>query len=111
MKGHNVEVNDIKYKEGDQEKFILKAETTDKLIIFTSSGKSYTLPVDKLPGGRGQGEPLRLMIEVDAQEEIVSLLLFNAAVQESKVILLSSEGKGFVTALQNLVAQTKNGKQ
>ena len=64
LKGHTITADDIKYKDGDGEHFVLKAETTDKLLVFTSLGRFYTLSVDKLPGGRGHGDPLRLLIDL-----------------------------------------------
>ncbi len=67
VKGHNLALGDIKYKEGDGPRFAVAAETTDRLLIFATDGRFYTLGVDKLPGGRGHGEPLRLMIDLDAE--------------------------------------------
>ncbi|MBX9787025.1 MAG: DNA topoisomerase IV subunit A [Alphaproteobacteria bacterium] len=111
LKGHNVAVNDIKYKEGDGELFILKAETTDKLLVFTTLGRFYTLSIDKLPGGRGHGDPLRLVIDMAQEEEVVELLIHSPGQEEIKVLVASADGRGFITARKDLLAQTRGGKQ
>lgn len=111
LKGHNIVVEDIKYKDGDQEQFILKAETTDKLLVFTSLGRFYTLSVDKLPGGRGHGDPLRLLIDLAPEEEVVDLLLHSPQGEDVKVLVASADGRGFITSRAGLVAQTRGGKQ
>src|SRR5439155_686762 len=63
MKGHGADAADLKYKEGDRGRFVIQAETTDKLLVFGTNGRFYTIGVDKLPSARGHGEPLRLMID------------------------------------------------
>src|SRR5579883_3359010 len=73
VKGHNVPLAEIKYKEGDEARFAVQASTTDKLMIFATNGRFYTLPVEKLPGGRGHGEPLRLMIDLGNEHDVVAL--------------------------------------
>ncbi|MBV9965884.1 MAG: DNA topoisomerase IV subunit A, partial [Alphaproteobacteria bacterium] len=73
VKGHNVNLADQKYKEGDGPRFAVAAETTDRLIVFGSNGRFYTLGADKLPGGRGQGEPIRLMIDLPDEHDTVAL--------------------------------------
>lgn len=110
IKGHIADYAELKYKEGDQEGYILHAETTDKLIIFTSLGKSYTLPCDKLPGGRGFGEPLRLMIEMDSTEEVISLFLYPSD-EHQQFVVASSDGRGFRLEASQLLSQTRHGKQ
>lgn len=111
LKGHSLMAEDIKYKDGDQEQFILKAETTDKLLVFTSLGRFYTLSVDKLPGGRGHGDPLRLLIDLAPEEEVVDLLLHSPHGDNVKVLVASSDGRGFITSRAGLIAQTRGGKQ
>ncbi|MFC7050351.1 DNA topoisomerase IV subunit A [Emcibacter nanhaiensis] len=108
MKGHVAVDDSIKYKEGDKAKFGFHAYTTDKILLFASNGRFYTLGADKLPGGRGHGEPVRLMIDLGNDEEIVSLLPYKAG---SKLILATHAGRGFMTDADNVVASTKNGKQ
>jgi len=83
--------SDLKYKEGDQGKFILRAETTDKLLIFTSNGRFYTLGIDKLPGGRGHGDPLRLMIDLEASHDIIEMRIARATdLKEQRLLVVSS---------------------
>jgi topoisomerase IV subunit A len=109
IKGHTNDSAEFKYKEGDEEGYILQAETTDKLIVFSSFGKSYTLPCDKLPGGRGFGEPLRLMIEMDPKEDVIAL--FTHPNNEIQFIVAASDGRGFRLEASQLLSQTRNGKQ
>lgn len=108
LKGHKDDVSDAKYKEGDEERFVLKAKTTDKLLIFTSSGKFYTIGCDKLPPGKGFGEPLSVQIEISQQEEIQNLIVYKPG---AKYIVAAESGKGFIVPADDVVAQTKNGKQ
>lgn len=111
LKGHTVATEEIKYKEGDEAKFILKAETTDKLLIFTTLGRFYTLAVDKLPGGRGHGDPLRLIIDLASEEDVVDLLIHSPREEDVKILVASKDGRGFITSRASLVAQTRGGKQ
>lgn len=98
----------VKYKEGDEERFVLNIETTDKVLLFASNGRFYTLGGDKLPGARGFGEPLRLMIDLPNESEIVGLTKYQA---DQKFIVASSDGRGFIVKAEDVLAQTKNGKQ
>ena len=107
LKGYVSDKTEIKYKEGDKEGFVLKAQTTDKLLVMSSSGKVYTLGCDKLPSGRGNGEPLNLLIDYGS-ESIVNMRIFR---EEGKLIVASTDGRGFIINENNIVAQTKNGKQ
>jgi topoisomerase-4 subunit A len=106
-KGHNVALAEIKYKDGDEERFVVPAATTDKLLIFATNGRFYTLPVDKLPGGRGHGEPLRLMIDLANEHEVAAILPYTPG---AKLLLASSDGRGFVVPADEAVGQTRNGK-
>jgi topoisomerase-4 subunit A len=108
IRGHNVEAGDLKFKEGDRGKFILPAETTDKLLVFATNGRFYTVGVDKLPGGRGHGEPLRLMFDLPNDAEIVALDIYR---EGTKLLVASSDGRGFVIPVDDVVAQTRGGKQ
>ena len=76
MKGHLEDTSGLAYKDGDQGRFVVKAMTTDKMMLFSSSGKFFTLEASKLPGGRGHGEPVRLMADMDATDQIVSLFVY-----------------------------------
>ncbi|MEC8054508.1 MAG: DNA topoisomerase IV subunit A [Pseudomonadota bacterium] len=108
MRGHVGEEVEIKYKEGDGGRFKLHAETTDKLLVFASDGRFYTLGIDKLPGGRGHGEPIRLLIELAENVEIVTLRVFDPT---ETLLVASDDGRGFQVAARDVVAQTKNGRQ
>ena len=107
VKGHNVPLADMKYKEGDEERFVVQASTTDKLMVFATDGRFYTVSVDKLPGGRGHGEPLRLMIDLDNDHDVAAILPYVAG---SKLLLAASDGRGFVVPADEALSQTRNGK-
>jgi topoisomerase-4 subunit A len=109
FKGHHDELPDLKFKEGDEAGFQVKAKTTDKLLVFSTDGKFFTLPCDKLPSAKGHGEPVRLMIDLGT-EEIVTILLHESE-KERQLLLASDIGKGFLVDEQSVVAQTRNGKQ
>ena len=108
MKGHMEDVSTLAYKDGDQGKFAFHAMTTDKIMLFSSSGKFFTLEVSKLPGGRGHGEPVRLMCDLDAADSIVALFVHQPGV---KRLLASTEGDGFIVAEEECLATTRKGKQ
>jgi len=108
MKGHGLSEGSIKYKEGDEERFVFEAETTDKILLFATNGRFYTLGVDKLPGGRGFGEPVRLMIDLPGDAEIIALVKYEP---EQKIHFASTDGHGFAVKSEDVLAQTKNGKQ
>ncbi|MBO6782323.1 MAG: DNA topoisomerase IV subunit A [Alphaproteobacteria bacterium] len=108
IKGHNVDPKDLKFKEGDKGRFVLPAETTDKLLVFATNGRFYTVGVDKLPGGRGHGEPLRLMFDMSNDTDIVALRVHKPG---AKLVVASSDGRGFVVSEDEVVAQTRTGKQ
>jgi len=110
MKGH-VELSNpeaLKFKEGDGPRFFFHAQTTDKLLLAAANGRFYTLAADKLPGGRGFGEPVRLMIDVEGEGSFVALM---PAMPSAKLLLASSDGRGFVTSAAGVVAETRKGKQ
>ena len=109
-KGHLDEkaAGELKYKEGDQAKFAVHAQSTDKILVFGTNGRFYTLPCDRLPGARGHGEPLRLMIELGNEQDIVQLEVLKGG---RKFLVASDAGRGFVVPEDEVVAQTKNGKQ
>ncbi len=106
-KGHNLALADIKYKEGDEGRFVIPVTTTDKLLIFATNGRFYTLPVDKLPGGRGHGEPLRLMIDLGNEHDVAAILPY---VPGAKLFIASSDGRGFIVPADEALGQTRNGK-
>jgi len=110
LKGHGETTDDIKYKESDKERFLLKGETVDQLLIFVSSGRCYTLAADQLPKGRGFGEPLSLLLDMNQDDEIIALFVAPKG-STDKILVVASDGRGFITPLADVIAQTKNGKQ
>jgi topoisomerase-4 subunit A len=110
MRGH-VELSNpeaLKFKEGDGPKFFFHAQTTDKLLLAAANGRFYTLAADKLPGGRGFGEPVRLMVDIEGEGDIIALF---PAASGAKLLLASTDGRGFVTSAAAAVAETRKGKQ
>ena len=107
MKGHNVVENDLKFKDGDKLHLTLEAQTTDKILVYATNGRFYTLGGDKLPSGRGFGDPLRLMLDMPNDVDVVDLIVYKA---DAKYILASSDGRGFVVNASDLVASTRGGK-
>ena len=107
MRGHQDLDSDFKYKEGDTAGHVLHAETTDKILLFADNGRFYTLSGDKLPRGRGFGEPVSLMVDLPADCDIVKLLRAG----DEKMLVAASTGHGLVVDMQGALAQTRNGKQ
>jgi len=110
MKGH-VALDDaetLKFREGDALATIFHAQTTDRIALFAANGRVYTLGGDKLPGGRGFGEPVRLSIDLDAEVDIVELMVVRA---DTKLLIASNDGKGFLTSGEATLAETRKGKQ
>ncbi|RMC36663.1 DNA topoisomerase IV subunit A [Paracoccus alkanivorans] len=108
MKGHQPLDAELKFKDGDGPGLALHAETTDKLMVFASNGRFYTLPANGLPGGRGMGEPLRLMVDLPNEAEVISVFPWR---EGEKYLVASKEGNGFVVQSGDILAQTKTGKQ
>ncbi|SEK43203.1 DNA topoisomerase IV subunit A [Roseovarius nanhaiticus] len=108
MTGHIDLTRELKFKDGDGPRFLFHAETTDRLLVFASNGRFYTVPAANLPGGRGMGEPLRLMVDLPNEAEIVDILIHQPG---RKLLLASSAGDGFVVPEDEVVAQTRSGKQ
>ncbi|MCH9051232.1 MAG: DNA topoisomerase IV subunit A [Proteobacteria bacterium] len=108
FKGHLGDVSEIKNKEGDETKFVFHAQSTDKLLIFATNGRFYTLGCDGLPPGRGSGEPVRLMIELSNDHDLVNIFVHRPG---RKLLVAASDGRGFVVAEDDVVAQTRIGKQ
>jgi topoisomerase-4 subunit A len=108
LTGHIDLTRELKFKDGDAPRFIFHAETTDKLLIFGVNGRFYTIGAVNLPGGRGMGEPLRLMIDLPNEVEIVDMLIHKPG---QKLLVASAEGNGFVVVEEDVLAQTRSGKQ
>ena len=107
-KGHLNDPTEAKYKDGDSGKFLIQAETTDKIILFATNGRFYTISCYKLPGGRAFGEPLRLIVDLENDHDIVNLFLYKPG---EKIIVASSSGRGFIVKTDEIFAQTRSGKQ
>ena len=108
MKGHIDLKQELKFRDGDAGKFLFHAESTDKISIFATNGRFYTLSCNQLPGGRGMGEPLRLMLEIPNDVDIVDVFVTK---ENRKFLVASSKGDGFIISETETNAQTKNGKQ
>ena len=110
MKGHTdlSAQKDFKFKEGDELAYIFHAQTTDKLLVATASGRFYTIGADKLPGARGFGEPIGTMVDIEGGNDIVALM---PADPKGRMLLASSLGKGFVANMADAVAETRKGRQ
>ncbi|PIE07097.1 MAG: DNA topoisomerase IV subunit A [Rhodobacterales bacterium] len=106
--GHVDLARAFKFKDGDGPRFAFHAETTDKLLVFGGNGRFYTLAASNLPGGRGMGEPLRLMVDLPNEAGIVTMFAYEPG---QKLIVASAEGNGFVVNADEVVAQTRAGKQ
>ncbi|MGK9049953.1 DNA topoisomerase IV subunit A [Xaviernesmea oryzae] len=108
LKGHMSDTSGLTFKEGDGPKLAFPAQTTDKLLLVTTGGKAYTLGADKLPGGRGHGEPVRIMVDMENDQDILTAFVHDPS---RKLILASTAGNGFVVAESEMVANTRKGKQ
>ena len=108
LRGHTDDIDEKGFKAGDRLKLMLKAETTDKLLLLTTGGKVFTLAGDRLPGGRGQGEPVRLMVEIEEGHDIVDLFVYRPS---NKRVIASALGNGFIVEEDELIANTRKGKQ
>lgn len=108
MKGHGVKESDLKYKEGDRGKFVIPCYTTDKILVFGTNGRFYTLVANDLPAGRGFGEPIRLMVDIPNDGDIVTMFTYQDG---ERLIVAAETGHGFIVNQGDILAQTKNGKQ
>ena len=108
MKGHLADFNGLAFKSGDELRTAFHAETTDKLLVFSTAGRFYTLGAGDLPGGKGQGEPIRLKVDLGDGEDVVAVFAHRP---ERKLLLVSTDGRGFVVSEGELLANTRKGKQ
>ena len=108
LKGHPEDLSKLEFKQGDSLKRALRAQTTDKLVLFATNGKFFTLEASQLPGGRGHGEPLRLMIELEENADFLEMFAHDPA---RKLLVASRDGNGFVVAEEEVIASTRKGKQ
>ncbi|MBY5562128.1 DNA topoisomerase IV subunit A [Rhizobium leguminosarum] len=108
LKGHIADTAALTFKEGDGLKIAFPAQTTDKILIVTTGGKAFTLGGDKLPGGRGHGEPLRIIVDMDNDQAVLTAFVHDPS---RKQLIVSTAGNGFVVPEAELVANTRKGKQ
>jgi len=108
MKGHMEDFSKLEFKQGDQLLRAVKAQTTDKLLVLATNGKVFTLPADQLPGGRGHGEPVRLMVDLEENHAFVEVFVHEPG---RKLIIAATSGHGFVVPEDEMVAMTRKGKQ
>jgi len=105
-KGHAL--GTLKYRSGDDSSYSFELMSNEKIVVYTSFGKFYTINADRLPGGRGDGDPLRLMMGLEDKEEVINIFKHMDA---TKILLVSGSGKGFLVESNDVLAQTKQGKQ
>ncbi len=108
LKGHAVDPTTLRFKEGDRLRFLLAAETTDRLLAFATNGRCYTIPVDKLPGGRGDGTPIRLLVDLPNDADLIALWVLR---EGDRFLLASAKGRGFIVGAADAAAATRAGKQ
>ena len=108
LKGHVADVSNLSFKADDKLKLAFPTETTAKLLAVTSNGKVYTLEASKLPGGRGMGEPIRLMVDIDDGAEVVDVFAHKAG---RKRLVVTTGARGFVAAEDQLLSSTRKGRQ
>jgi len=108
MKGHGIDRATLTFKTDDSLRAAIEAETTDKIIVASTGGRFYTLAAEKLPGGRGHGEPIKLMVDMEAAEDVVAVFVHDA---ERKLLVVSTEGRGFIVPEADVLANTRKGKQ
>jgi len=108
LKGHVDDLSKLDFKQGDKLKSALKAHTTDKLLLLATNGKVFTLEASALPGGRGHGEPVRLMIDLEENHDIAEAFVYQPG---RKLLIASTGGYGFVVPEDEVVASTRKGKQ
>jgi topoisomerase-4 subunit A len=108
LKGHVTDLTTLQFKGDDALKISFHTETTAKILVLTTDGKIYTLEASKLPGGRGFGDPIRLMADIDEGAAIVDVLPYRP---NTKLLIASSIGRGFVSSAEDVVANTRKGRQ
>ncbi len=108
LKGHLPPETEHRFKEGDKLKFVLHAQTTDRLCLFATNGKCFTLKADTLPRGRGDGQPVRLTVDLTNEDDVVALFVWQESV---KHLVAATDGRGFLVKSEDLVAEKRTGKQ
>ncbi|HVY20202.1 MAG TPA: DNA topoisomerase IV subunit A [Bauldia sp.] len=108
MKGHGIDRSTLTFKTDDSLKAAIEAETTDKILVASTGGRFYTLAAEKLPGGRGHGEPIKLMVDMEAADDVVAVFVHDPA---RRLLVVSTDGRGFVVPEVEVLANTRKGKQ
>ena len=108
MKGHGVDLSTLAFKTDDSLKAAIEAETTDKIVVAATGGRFYTLAADRLPGGRGHGEPIKLMVDMEGSDDVVAVFVHDP---KRKLLVVSTDGRGFVVPEAEVLANTRKGKQ
>ncbi len=107
MKGHNLDLSGVKYKEGDSQGHVIESYTTDNILICSTGGKFFTVLADNLIRGKGHGESIKIIVDIE-NHDVVNILSHEPG---RKILLAASNGKGFIVSSDDLIASTKNGKQ
>ncbi|MCA3279122.1 MAG: DNA topoisomerase IV subunit A [Roseomonas sp.] len=108
QKGHVPLENELRFKEGDSLFIALHAETTDRLVLFATNGKAFTLKADTIPRGRGDGQPVRLMLDLTNEDAVVTMFVHREGL---RYLVAASDGKGFLVKAEELLAEKRTGKQ
>jgi topoisomerase-4 subunit A len=108
LKGHLDDFTRLEFKTDDKLKIAFKAETTDKIIVFSTGGRFFTLEASKLPGGRGAGEPIRIQVDMDQDQDVLAVFVHKP---DRRLLIASKSGRGFIINEAEVVAQTRKGKQ
>jgi topoisomerase-4 subunit A len=108
LKGHVDDFAKLEFKQGDKLKRAIKASTTDKLLLLATNGKIFTLEASLLPGGRGQGEPVRLMLDLEENHDVADAFIYQPG---RRLLIASTSGYGFIVPEDEVVASTRKGKQ
>ncbi|WP_182419482.1 DNA topoisomerase IV subunit A [Bartonella sp. HY038] len=108
LKGHISDYSSLSFKEGDSLKLAFPAQTTDKILVLSTGGKFYTIAANSLPGGRGHGEPIRILVDMDNDQDILTAFVHEA---DTKLLITSHLGHGFIVPENDVIATTRKGKQ
>ena len=108
VRGHLAEGTELKFKDGDELLLLLPCETTDKLCLFGTNGRAYTLRASDLPRGRGDGQAVRVMVDLPGEEDVAALFIWREA---ARYLLVGSDGRGMVVKSEDMLAEKRTGKQ
>jgi len=107
MRGHNLDLSGIKYKDGDSQGYVVETYTTDKILVCSTGGKFFTILADNLTKGKGHGESIKIIVDIE-NHDVVNILPYKP---QQKLLLASTNGKGFIVSSDDVIASTKGGKQ